>query len=347
MRAPPCPRALLLILAAAISSPAAAFTVAAAGDVMLGNHLVGERALRAPFGAAAQAFASADLAFVNLEGPLGPDYSRAKSCSGPPCHAFGADPDSASILAAQGVKAFSAANNHAFDLGSPGVASTREAARAAGLVASGLLDAQSDRVDFVASGRPVALFAFTSNSGPRDWRRPFASIGRQIAQAKAERRLVIVSVHAGCEGPSASSVADKDESCFGENRGNVVRFARAAVDSGADLVLGHGPHVPRALEIRSGRLIAYSLGNFFTAKGISVSGFAGLAPLLSAELRDDGSLASCSIESFRQVRGSPLALDESDAAAERMRALSLADFGAFPCSIRGRSSPSKPNANGS
>jgi len=64
----------------------------------------------------------------------------------------------------------------------------------------------------------------------------------------------------------------------------VVRFARTAVDAGADLVLGHGPHVPRALEIHKGKLIAYSLGNFATYSMFNLKGESGISYALQVEL---------------------------------------------------------------
>ena len=84
--------------------------------------------------------------------------------------------------------------------------------------------------------------------------------------------------------------ADKEEEYFGEPRGDVVKFSRMMVDAGADLVLGHGPHVVRAMEYYKERLIAYSLGNFATWFGISVAGVKGYAPMLSATLDDEGRL---------------------------------------------------------
>jgi len=79
-------------------------------------------------------------------------------------------------------------------------------------------------------------------------------------------------------------VTDAEEEFMGENRGNVVRFARAAVDAGADLVLGHGPHVPRAIEVYRGKLIAYSLGNFAVFSMFNIKGPSGLGYVLQAEL---------------------------------------------------------------
>ena len=62
------------------------------------------------------------------------------------------------------------------------------------------------------------------------------------------------------------------------------------IDAGADLVLGHGPHVVRAMELYHDRLIAYSLGNFATYYGISVEGIRGIAPILQVHSRRRGPL---------------------------------------------------------
>jgi len=93
-----------------------------------------------------------------------------------------------------------------------------------------------------------------------------------------------VSFHGGAEGSKAMRVMDAEEEFLGENRGNVVRFARAVVDAGADLVLGHGPHVPRAIEVYRGKLIAYSLGNFAVYSMFNIKGPSGLGYALQAEL---------------------------------------------------------------
>src|SRR6202008_4748705 len=76
----------------------------------------------------------------------------------------------------------------------------------------------------------------------------------------------------------------------------------AMIDAGADIVLGHGPHVVRPLELYRDRLIAYSLGNFATYYGISVEGIRGIAPILIAQLDDAGRFVSGHIESTIQVR---------------------------------------------
>ncbi|MCK4574797.1 CapA family protein, partial [candidate division WOR-3 bacterium] len=75
----------------------------------------------------------------------------------------------------------------------------------------------------------------------------------------------------------------------GEPRGNVMKFAHKAIDNGADLILGHGPHVPRGLEIYNDRLIAYSLGNFVAYGRFSLKGATGKSLILKVILKEDGS----------------------------------------------------------
>ena len=100
-----------------------------------------------------------------------------------------------------------------------------------------------------------------------------------------------------------------------------------AVDAGADLVIGHGPHVVRAMERYNDRLIAYSLGNFATYYGISVAGIKGIAPILIATLDEAGRFIEGEIVSTRQVRPAGPSLDPEGRALNMIRGLSSEDFG--------------------
>ena len=73
--------------------------------------------------------------------------------------------------------------------------------------------------------------------------------------------IVIVFFHGGAEGSDKGRVPYGHEQAYGEDRGNLREFTHVAVDAGADLVLGSGPHVLRGMERYRDRLIAYSLGN--------------------------------------------------------------------------------------
>ena len=140
---------------------------------------------------------------------------------------------------------------------------------------------------------------------------------RLVARAKQSARLVIVTFHGGAEGSDALRVRDEEEKYLGENRGNLVRFARTAVESGADLVLGHGPHVLRGVECYWQKLIVYSLGNFVGYQAFSTKRAAAISAILDVTLDEDGWLRRAE---FHPVRFTGEHLPEID---RRRRALYL------------------------
>jgi poly-gamma-glutamate capsule biosynthesis protein CapA/YwtB (metallophosphatase superfamily) len=99
------------------------------------------------------------------------------------------------------------------------------------------------------------------------------------------------------------------------------------VDAGADLILGHGPHVVRGMERYKDRLIAYSLGNFATYYGISVAGVKGIAPILIATLDEQGRFVEGEIVSTIQLRPDGPSIDAKQRALNLIRGLSIEDFG--------------------
>ena len=128
----------------------------------------------------------------------------------------------------------------------------------------------SEVARFEAEGRKVHVVAAHSGGCCLNVNRikdVQAAIKRERA---AGADVVIFSFHGGAEGSKARHVPGKLELAWGEKRGNVKALARAAVDAGADVVIGHGPHVLRAMELYKGKLIAYSLGNFCGYRAFSV-----------------------------------------------------------------------------
>jgi poly-gamma-glutamate capsule biosynthesis protein CapA/YwtB (metallophosphatase superfamily) len=272
------------------AEPLPAIRIAAVGDIMMGTTFP-EPILPPEDGATlfrsvAPLLAEHDVVFGNLEGPL-TDAPLSPKCPKPlrrgrPCFAFRTPPRYAAHLAGAGFTAVSVANNHALDFGMEGLDNTLEILDAAGIEPVG-----GERVAaFTISGRSVAVAGFSYSLRTR-YVYPLLDIeaAREIvARLKGEYDLVIVSFHGGAEGAQAMRVTDAEEEFMGENRGNVVRFARAVVEAGADLVLGHGPHVPRAIEVYRGKLIAYSLGNFAVYSMFNIKGPSGLGYALQAEL---------------------------------------------------------------
>jgi poly-gamma-glutamate capsule biosynthesis protein CapA/YwtB (metallophosphatase superfamily) len=112
----------------------------------------------------------------------------------------------------------------------------------------------------------------------------------------------------GGEGSGKTRVKPGTEMFLGENRGDPIRFSHAMIDAGADLVVGHGPHVMRAVEFYKGRLIAYSLGNFAGGGGtLSSSGPLGLGAVLKVSLTADGSWAGGQlISTYMNAAGKPV-----------------------------------------
>lgn len=307
--------------------PGPALTVAAAGDIMLGTDFP---SLRLPDDDGASLLASvtpliaaADVGFGNLEGVLLDGGEPVKKCSNPAaCYLFRSPTRYAQHLADAGFTVMSLANNHARDFGEIGRDSSMAALAAHGIGHSGR---EGDVASWTVRELDVAMIAFAPFKGAHD----LLSLSKavELVGGLADRHdIVVVSMHAGGEAGNVLHVPFEEEEYRGENRGDVARFARSVVDAGADLVVGHGPHVPRGMEIHNDRLIAYSLGNFATYYGIRVTGNNGLAPLLVVEMDEEGRFTGGRIHSFRQRRPAGPVADSTDEAFRLIRDLSLADF---------------------
>ena len=314
---------------ATVAPRATTLTIAAAGDIMLGTDFpknilpdddgVGFLAEVTPI------LAAAGIAFGNLEGVLMDGGEPVKECKDASvCHLFRSPTRYAQHLAAAGFDVMSLANNHAHDFGEEGRTSGMLALESVGIRHSGR---EGDVASWEVAGLRVALIAFAPNIGAHALN-DYAHAAALVAELAGRHDLVLVSFHGGAEGADAATLPFAEETYHGEARGNVVAFAHAVVDAGADLVLGHGPHVARALEYYNERLIAYSLGNFATYYGISVEGTKGLAPLLVAELDANGRFLRGRIESMIQVRPGGPRPDPALGAFRTMRMLTEQAFGA-------------------
>jgi len=140
-------------------------------------------------------------------------------------------------------------------------------------------------------------------------------------------------MHVGAEGTQALHVRNKTEIFLGENRGNALKFARTAIDAGADLVLGHGPHVPRAMEVYKGKLIAYSLGNFLGYRTLSTEAETGYSMILEVKVNLQGDLISSKIIPMYLDRQGIPHVDDDFRTVRLMRNLINSDFAGSPISI--------------
>ena len=271
---------------------------------------------------------SADLAFGNLEETLSalPDT---KCGSSPNCFAFEAPPAFSSNLKAAGFDVMNVANNHGDDFGAAGQRSTERALRRVGIAWAG----RPGRITILRrKGVRVAFLGFA----PYKWAsrlERIAAAKRLVARATAKADLVVVAIHAGAEGSSATHVPHGSETFLGENRGDSRRFAHAVVEAGADLVVGSGPHVIRGVERYHGRLIAYSAGNFAGYKNFGTGGTLSLSAIVRVTLRGDGGLVGGRWVSLRLDGDALPHLDPTDASAQLVRRLSRDDFGAHAAAI--------------
>ena len=302
-------------------------TVTAVGDMMMGTDFpenilpdddgVGFLAAVTPL------LSTADVTFGNLEGVLQDGGEPVKQCKDKRiCFLFRSPTRYANYLAQAGFDVMSLANNHARDFGEEGRSSSMAALDAVGIRHSGR---EGTVASWIANGRRVALVAFAPNVGSNSLNDPQIGLPL-VTQLAATHDIVIVSFHGGAEGNGAETLPFAREIFAGEDPGNVVEFARAMVDAGADLVLGSGPHVVRAMELYHDRLIAYSLGNFATYYGISVDGNRGIAPILQCQLDDQGRFVSGRVIATTQVRPAGPTPDTSGAVIALLRTLTQSAF---------------------
>ncbi|MDR0830045.1 MAG: CapA family protein [Prevotellaceae bacterium] len=269
-------------------------------------------------------FNGSDIVFGNLEGALTDNLSQVKSCSNPTlCYFFGMPTKYAASLKNAGFNLLSIANNHLGDFGDIGRKSTQKALKDNGLHFAGLTDCAVDT--FTVNNVRYGFCAFAPNTGTIDVRK-IDEAQKIVQELKTVSDIVIVSFHAGGEGKDFQHVTRKTEICFGENRGNVYQFAHSMIDAGADVLLGHGPHVTRGIEVYKNRFIAYSMGNFCTYARVSISGVNGLAPLFQIYTQKDGTFLKAQIIPTSQLRREPVQYDTQNRVIEVIKNLTFNDF---------------------
>jgi len=307
-------------------------TIAAVGDVMMGTTFPAEKLPphdgQHLFREVRKSLRGADVVFGNLEGPL-IDGGITDKCAGREesavCYTFRTPTRYVAHLAEAGFNVVSTANNHILDFGLEGERSTRATLRGAFVQPAGGKDVARIRV----AGKRVALvgFSFSKNGSSFPSVLDINGMRRVVKKLKAENDILIVSFHAGPEGTDALHIGDGAEFHEGERRGETKRFAHEAVDAGADLLIGHGPHVVRGFELYKNKLIAYSLGNFATYRGINTQGLSGISLILHAELDlETGNLVWGRVVPVRLRNGGIPFKDQKQAALHLIRTLSSEDF---------------------
>lgn len=232
-------------------------SIAAVGDIMIGNHTtyyIQKYGVDYPFDSTREVLSQANIAFGNLESPFtrtGTKFEKRFNFKVPPEFAPG--------LSRAGFDVVTLANNHILDYGIEGLESTLAVLDSIGLAYCGaglnraqaqqpaILDRNGFRIGFLGYSLtfPEEFWATRSRGGTNY---PY-NLKENIEQTDSLADFVVVTFHWGGEGLNYPKEYQK-------------YFAHAAIDYGADLVLGHHPHVLQGLEIYKNRVIAYSLGNF-------------------------------------------------------------------------------------
>ncbi|MBV9241784.1 MAG: CapA family protein [Acidobacteria bacterium] len=307
-------------------------TIVAVGDIMMGSPFPNDsrmppndgKDLFTPF---KDALESGDITFGNLEGPMTDGGVSAKCGGRPNCFAFRMPTRYGQYLKDAGFDVMGVANNHAGDFGEEGRLSTLKTLDSLGIKHAGTLTAGGATAYLTARGKKVAVIGFGHNLGMPSINN-LENARQLVLEAKKNADIVIVSYHGGGEGTDHQHVVKGHDIFLGEDRGDLPAFTHTVIDAGADLVLGHGPHVMRGMEIYKGHLIEYSMGNFCTYGWFGLAAETALTEVLEIKIAADGKFISAKIHPGKQEgRGGPIP-DPSKASIGVLRNLSTTDFGA-------------------
>jgi len=240
------------------------FSLAAVGDVMLGGRMrrvIAERGEDYPFAGVRPLLRRAEILVGNLEGPFAKVAHREERD-----FSYRVPPHLAGALARAGFSAMTLANNHLLDCGREGVVETLEALDAVGLAPVGAgrdrRTAHEPRI-FEVGDRRIGLLAYY-------WNRRTAATSRKPGSAmdtrseleedirglRARVDRLVVFFHWGVPYVREPAPGDREKAHF-------------AVECGADVVIGHHPHVIQPFELWRGCPIFYSVGNFAFGSGNS------------------------------------------------------------------------------
>jgi hypothetical protein len=304
-------------------------SIVAVGDMMLGSAYPLKSNLP-PKGAAGSfknvtSFLKGDIVFGNLEGCFLNEgkSTKCKDTTGNSCFAFRMPEHYAAVFKMAGFNLLSLANNHIGDFGRPGRKRSTALLDSLEINYAGLL--VRPYTIFEKDSVKYGFCAFSPNDSTVLINDIEGAV-QLVSMLKKQVDVVIVSFHGGGEGAGFEHVTRADEIFYQENRGNVYAFSHAVIDAGADVVLGHGPHVTRAVEVYKNKFIAYSLGNFCTYGMFNLSGASGTAPLLNIKLNNKGDFMYADVVSVKQDKIRGLTIDSKHTAFQKIIALTAMDF---------------------
>jgi poly-gamma-glutamate capsule biosynthesis protein CapA/YwtB (metallophosphatase superfamily) len=265
----------------------------------------------------------ADILFGNFESTMTDYPYSSKGGGGGMLFAFRTPPSYAKIFKDVGFDILNIANNHSYDFNEQGFKDTIKNIDSNGMKAVG----KRDQIVYQnVKGVNVAFIGFSNYGEVHNSLLELKAGAEVVKKAKQKANIVVISVHAGAEGTGAQNVNNKNEFFYGENRGNMVLFSRTMIDAGADLILGHGPHVTRAVELYKGKLIAYSLGNFMGYRTLSTAGALGQSLILDVKMTPKGDFVSGKIIPIELSSQGIPSVDEDFRTVGLIRRLTKSDF---------------------
>jgi poly-gamma-glutamate synthesis protein (capsule biosynthesis protein) len=250
----------LIVLGSTTCLHAEEVVITAVGDIMLAGKwtpFLKKNGYGYPFDHVRAELAGSDIGLANLESPIaasGTEFTGKK-------FRFRAEPPVAKALRDAGFTAVTLANNHTMDFGADALLETLEHLHATNIVAVGagknsadaramaIVTAKGKKIALLGYSltQPVEFFAGRNRPGTAPGYEPF--VRTDISAARAAADYVIVSFHWGKE---ATGTVQEYQ----------TKMAHIAIDSGADIVIGHHPHVLQGIERYKTGIIFYSLGNF-------------------------------------------------------------------------------------
>ena len=305
-------------------------TIIGVGDIMLGSNYPSKNLLPKNdyniLSDTEKILQDADITLGNLEGTLFDEGGTPKSCSDPSvCFVFRTPSKYGQYLKKAGFDYLSIANNHSNDFGDEGIRQTMKNLDELDIKYTGIkklaetaiIEKDNLKYGFV-SFAPLSKTVNLNN---------YEYAAELIKSLKSKVDIVVVMFHGGAEGNGKEHITRKKEIYFGENRGNVFEFARMAVDAGADIIFGQGPHVTRAIELYKNKFISYSAGNFATYGKFNLKGSSGIAPIFKITLDSKGNFIEGEIIPVRQTKGTygPF-IDGNKYAVKEIISLNKSDF---------------------
>jgi len=276
------------------------------------------------FGLVKEELSKSDLTIGNLEGVI---TDREKSKCGTivigKCYAFSGNEGFVQILKNASFDMMNVANNHSYDFGEEGFIDTLKNLSMYDIDVIGVKNAIAHkkingiRISFVGFSTGELLNNINNEN----------EIQNIIQKAKINSDLVVVLFHGGAEGILATRVLNTKEKYLGEDRGNVQKFAKSSIDSGADLVIGSGPHVLRGMEWYKGKLIAYSMGNFAGYNTFNTKGILGISGILTVDIKNKNEITNAKFIPISINKNGVPTIDWTNTSISQINNLSEKDFG--------------------